>query len=440
MDPTKTLPRRLSSASEDATPALLAVVQGGVVARSSVALREQVLVGRDPTSSLAVDDASLSRSHFAIREQGRAWEVEDLGSRNGTFLDGQRVRAPREVRAGSVIRAAASMFLVVGDASAASHLEIESGWGLVGGFALRPLRARLRAAAADDGPLVIVAPTGTGKELAAHAIHAESGRSGAFVPVNCAAIPGSLFESELFGHARGAYSGAGAARSGLIRSAEGGTLFLDEIGELPLELQPKLLRFLEDGIVRPVGDDRGKKVACRIVAATHRDLPEMAARGAFREDLLHRLRGDVITIPALGTRREDIPALTRHFLGEAESPESPSVDVLEVLCLNPWPGNVRQLRNEVLRAARQARAAESRQIDIEHLSPALQQALDGEPESASETLSNPPIDAPAKEAFLATLAASKGNVTVAAETLKMRRATAYELMRRWGIDPRRYRS
>jgi two-component system response regulator HydG len=212
-------------------------------------------------------------------------------------------------------------------------------------------------------PVLIVGETGTGKGLVARAIHAQGRRAeGPFIAVNCAALPENLLESELFGHVKGAFTGATANRLGLIEDAEGGTLFLDEIGEMALALQAKLLHVLESGTVRPVGSNKERAVSVRIVAATHRDLRARVAAGAFREDLLYRLDVVTIDLPPLRARRDDLPALIEHALAEAKrkhptSPvESVEPDVARSLLEHAWPGNVRELEHVLERAVLLARS------------------------------------------------------------------------------------
>ena len=203
---------------------------------------------------------------------------------------------------------------------------------------------------------LIVGETGTGKELVARAVHEASGAAGPFVTVNCGALPRELMEAELFGHTSGAFTGARTARKGLVREAERGTLFLDEIGELPLELQPKLLRFLQEREARAVGSDRAYAVQTRIVAATHRDLGELVSSGTFREDLLFRLRVLLLQVPPLRERRSDIPGLAEYFLRQAAGRAGRTLRgfekaALRALVTRDWPGNVRQLQHLVQRAA-----------------------------------------------------------------------------------------
>ncbi len=221
---------------------------------------------------------------------------------------------------------------------------------------LGPLLAPLARAAGTALPVLLGGESGTGKEVVARALHAASGRPGPLVAENCAALPGDLLEAELFGVRRGAYTGAHRDRPGRFRAADGGTLLLDEIGELPLSLQAKLLRVLEEGRVRPLGDDRSRAVNVRVVAATRADLRKMVREGAFREDLYWRLAGLEVTLPPLRARRGDLPwlatALLRRVAGEGLGPgRRLSADALVELERHPFPGNVRELLQVLRRAA-----------------------------------------------------------------------------------------
>jgi two-component system response regulator HydG len=229
----------------------------------------------------------------------------------------------------------------------------------------------LERVADTDVPLLIGGETGTGKGLFAHAVHLESARQrGPFVSVNCGALPESLLESELFGHEKGAFTGATHARKGLLAEAEGGTLFLDEIGDISPALQVKLLHVLERGEIRPVGASRAHKVDVRIIAATHRDLPAAVRAGTFREDLLYRLDVVSIVLPALRHRRQDIPLLVDHFLQEQRARHPKAVvqrfspEAMQRLLHHDWPGNVRQLAHLVERLVVLGRTAEVTAEDV----------------------------------------------------------------------------
>lgn len=250
---------------------------------------------------------------------------------------------------------------------------------------MRALFDTLERLAQSEVPLLLGGETGTGKGLFARVVHAESRRaSGPFVSVNCSALPENLLESELFGHEKGAFTGAARSRRGLIAQAEGGTLFLDEIGDISPALQVKLLHVLEDGEVRPVGSDRGLKVSVRIIAATHRDLRKAVKEGGFREDLFYRLDVVSLQLPPLRQRREDIPFLIAHLLREqrARHPQSPvqcfSAEAMTRMLQHDWPGNVRELAHVIERALVLSR---DREVQLHELPASLCQA----------ELSQPPI-------------------------------------------------
>jgi two-component system, NtrC family, response regulator AtoC len=233
----------------------------------------------------------------------------------------------------------------------------ESFHGLFGrSAAMRTLFDQIRVVARAQGPVLVNGESGTGKELVARAIHAESERAdGPFLAVNCAGVPQELMESEFFGHAAGAFTGARNARRGLLQQAHGGTLLLDEIGEMPLALQAKMLRALQDGSIRPVGQDKEEQVDVRIVAATHRDLAQRVVDGDFREDLFYRLETFALRVPALRDREEDIELLAQRFLARLAAEQGRparvfSREALAALRAYPFPGNVRELQNAVERA------------------------------------------------------------------------------------------
>jgi two-component system, NtrC family, response regulator HydG len=241
--------------------------------------------------------------------------------------------------------------------------------------AMREIYDLVERVADTDAPLLIVGETGTGKGVVARAIHAQGSRADqAFVAVNCAALPENLLESELFGHVKGAFTGATASRVGLLKEADGGTLFLDEIGEMSPALQAKLLHVLESGSVRAVGEDKERPIDTRILAATHRDLRERVAQKAFREDLLYRLDVITIALPPLRQRRDDIPALVAHFIERAKQKHPKSViesiapAALQRLLEHRWPGNVRELEHVIERAVLLGRGP---QITVQDLPPTV---------------------------------------------------------------------
>ncbi|HLV60263.1 MAG TPA: sigma 54-interacting transcriptional regulator, partial [Fredinandcohnia sp.] len=313
-------------------------------------LRGAHLVGTDPTCSIVLDDPYASARHCKLDLVGDRPVVVDLGSTNGTWVNGVRV-GQAELGLGAWVRVGRSD-LIVEPEDRRERSEFE---GILSRSpAMREVFDRIERIAPSMAPVAIFGETGTGKELVARAIHNRSGRKGPFIPVNCAAISPELVESELFGHEKGAFTGATSARKGAFEEAEGGTLFLDEIGELPLALQAKLLRTLEAGEVRRVGSSRPFRVDVRVVAATHRDLRAMAREGTFREDLYFRLSVIRIDLPPLRARVEDIALLAEHLLGRYAPPGGPlprfTNDALVRLASHRWPGNVRELRNVLARA------------------------------------------------------------------------------------------
>ncbi len=271
--------------------------------------------------------------------------------------------------------------------------------------------------APTDAPVLILGPSGSGKDVIARLICRWSRRSeGPFVAANCAGLPETLIESELFGHVKGAFTGAQTDRKGYFRAAQGGTLFLDEIGELPLHLQAKLLRVLENGEITPIGSDQPVRVDFRLIAATHRDLTEAVAEGRFREDLFYRLNVFELRVPPLQERREDILPLARHFAEQfAGRPVRFSPQAAGALLAHPWPGNVRELRNAVQRACLLARGDV---ILPEHLPPQIRRTVAGceDPQTGR-------LDMVERAAILATLEECGGNRTLAARKLGISRRT-----------------
>ncbi len=332
----------------------LTVIEGPDRGKEAIARRGSLKVGTAEDNDLIVGDDAVSRRHFEVRLRGDEVRVVDLSSTNGTWIDGikiiEAILSPGSlIRAGSTaIRAGAVEEPVIVPLSSKTAFG-----GLLGqSSAMRQVFGIFERAALTDATILVEGETGTGKEVAAEAIHQSSlRREGPFVAIDCGAIAASLVESELFGHVKGAYTGAIADRRGVFEEADCGTLFLDEIGELPLELQPKLLRALETRTIRRVGETQTRKVDVRIVAATNRDLAAAVNRGTFREDLYFRLAVVQVRLPPLRTRREDIPILVRHFV-ERFAPGSvpPSNEMMQALAAKPWPGNVRELRNAVERA------------------------------------------------------------------------------------------
>jgi DNA-binding NtrC family response regulator len=308
--------------------------------------------------------------------------------------------------------------------------------GLIGASrSMRRVYAQIDMAAACELPVLIRGETGTGKELAAHAIHALSKRQGRpFIAINCSAIPKDLAESELFGHEPGSFTGATARRTGCFVQASGGTLFLDEINSLPAELQPKLLRVLESGEVRPVGSNTTVKSDARIIAASNVDLERMIDEHRFREDLFFRLDGMPVSMPALREHPEDIPSIAAIILERmpvAARPCALGMDAMAALLGHGWPGNVRELMNLVRRAAIVA-AADQPEGPVTILAAHLD-LPDAVPALPFKEAQEQAADAWARRTVQAALVRAGGSMTKAAALLQMHRGAIYKLVKRLGI-------
>jgi DNA-binding NtrC family response regulator len=331
----------------------LLVVEGPDVGLRHVVQAGTTRIGTATSAHLRLGDRSVSRVHCELVRDGPALRVVDLGSTNGTSIDGVRVR-DAELAAGAVLRLGATTIRVeTDDEPLHVVLSARDSFGPVLGASteMRRVYALLERAAPSDATVLITGETGTGKELVARALHDAGPRaSGPFVAVDCAAIAESLIEAELFGHVRGAFTGANVDKKGLVELAHGGTLFLDDVGELPPSLQPKLLRVLETRTVRPIGAAAERAVDVRVIAASKQALARGVNEGRFRDDLYFRLAVVEITVPPLRARREDVPMLAAHFYERFTGRETPLPrEVVSGLVARAWPGNVRELRNVVER-------------------------------------------------------------------------------------------
>jgi len=312
-------------------------------------------VGSAQGNDLTIADPTVSRVHCELVTRGDSIALRDLGSTNGTHVEGVRLR-DGEIPPGAIVRVGSSAFRVdVGHEPAFVELSARDSFGELVGASLemRRLYAILERVAPTDATVLVEGETGTGKDVLARSLHAASPRaSGPMVAVDCGAIPENLVESELFGHVRGAFTGAISDRKGVFEEAQGGTLFLDEIGEMPVALQPKLLRAIESRTVRRVGAATSRPVDVRIVAATNRPLARCVNDGTFREDLYYRLAVVSVTLPPLRTRRDDIALLARHFHRALSGDAAPALspEFLARLASRSWPGNVRELRNFIERS------------------------------------------------------------------------------------------
>jgi len=397
-------------------------------------------VGSAPGNDLALEDVTVSRVHCELRARPDAILVKDCGSTNGTLVEGVLLREG-EVKPGTAIRLGNSVFRIEAT-TGASFLAISDNTSfgeLVGAsLEMRRVYAVLERIAATSATLLIEGETGTGKDVAARSLHAASRRAeGPFVPVDCGAIPENLVESELFGHVRGAFSGAVNDRKGVFEEAHGGTLFLDEVGEMPLSVQPKLLRAIETRSIRRVGSNTERPVDVRIVAATNRALASAANTGTFREDLYYRLAVVEVKLPPLRARGEDIALLAQHFYAQFAGPDAslPS-PFLAMLGTRSWPGNVRELRNFIERSVSLG--------FVEEPTVAIPRATaGGAPETALESVV--PLHLPLKDArqawtesfesiyVRAMLKRTDGNVTHAAQLAGVNRRFLQRIMARLGL-------
>jgi DNA-binding NtrC family response regulator len=378
------------------------------------------------------NDTRMSVRHAEIRLEGGRPFVRDLGSAGGTRLNGEGLVGERALDAGDVLRLGDTL-LMYAPASAVTVVEPES--ELIGDSeSLVAIRRSIDSVASHKHTVVVTGETGTGKEVVARVLHQRSGRTGAFVAVNCGAFAETLLPSELFGHVRGAFTGAVTDQPGLFRAAHGGTLLLDEVAEIPIGQQANLLRVLETHEVRPVGGTRTFPIDVRVIATSNRELMSLVQERSFRSDLYSRLAQWTIRVPPLRERRQDIPALTRNLLARCEAAgRSLTTDLSEALLLHDWPLNVRGLSNVLSIAAICAPPGEPVSLDAE-----VRSAL-----WTSRTLASIPLEkAPLvvdKDGLEQLLARFHGGVAAAARHLGITRPKLYRLLRVQGIEPASFR-
>jgi hypothetical protein len=384
-------------------------------------------LGRDKGCDMTLPGRETSRRHAEIRLDGCVPHIRDLESRNGVYVNGKRL-AETHLKFDDVVRLGDWVGIVVpfDPELEASFRAIASNW--YGGGRLSMVVEPARRAARTDIPVTIEGETGTGKEDLARAIHAWSGRTGNFVGVNCATIQPDLAESTLFGHRKGAFTGADRAAIGYFRAASGGTLLLDEIVELPLAVQAKLLRALEEGAVVPVGETEPVKVDVRVLAATQEPLAAACGERGFRADLMARLEGLAIRLPPLRERREDVAPLLLMFLSQMAGGNPPQVDpkLVEQLLLYDWPLNVRELSH----LARQLLALHATEPILKRSGLPLRMREAGKPseEPWQKPIRSATQDEEAFEQLVLALRANTGNVARAAAALGISRARAYRLL------------
>ena len=398
-----------------------------------------LVVGAGDACDVVLKDPAVSARHASIRRVQTGFEVRDLGSKNGTFYDGAALERA-VVPPGATLKIGSSLVLLSPEEEhVALPPSTASRFGELVGDSL-PMRrayAVLERVSGGRAPVLILGESGTGKEVCARAIHDASPRSGGpFVVFDASAASETLLESELFGHVRGAFTGADRDRTGAFAAADGGTLFLDEIGELPLKLQPKLLRMLELGEVKQVGGSKPQRFDVRVIAATHRDLGEEVNRGTFRGDVYFRLAVVEVHLPPLRDRPDDLAELARAFLSREGAPidgvEGPN---LERLRCYGWPGNVRELRNVLARAVALSSPG-TRFADL----PILLGATAASPPGPTVTADRPFLDAKVElvegfeRAYLRDLLARHGdNLAHAARVAGVERKHLYRLLDKHGL-------
>ena len=403
----------------------------------------KVRIGSGPGNDWTLQDNTVSATHAEITVTDKGFRIKDTGSTNGTFVDGIRVMdailpAGRKVSFGNF----ETEFQILDDTVSEAIHDSEEYHGAVGRSAhMRALFSRIQKVASTPATVLIQGETGTGKEVVAWSIYEASNRKEQnFVVVDCSAIPKNLIESELFGHEKGAFTGAVSQRKGAFERAHGGTLFLDELGELELELQPKLLRALEQRKIQRVGGDRPIQVDVRIIAATNRDLQRHVAQGSFREDLYYRLAVVNLDLPPLRERLEDLDVLVSHFLHQmGRAIEDLPEGTMEIFRQHTWPGNCRELRNAVERAVVLGEAEPQRMVGA---TPA--QTAEAGPNSVVRTINleeaykaqkaNVVADFEEKYARL-LVKAHNGNVSAAARQAGIDRMSLHKILSRYDLDP-----
>jgi DNA-binding NtrC family response regulator len=390
------------------------------------------LIGSSPAAQVKLEDPTVSALHCEVVCDTRGLRVKDLGSKNGVYLGERRVteaflRPKDELRLGTTV-----VRIETGGSSQDRDLSAEASFGKLLGSSvvMRDLYARLQRAAESSASVLLFGETGTGKELAADAIIQSGPRKDQPLEVvDCASLSPSIIESELFGHEQGAFTGAVQTRPGAFERAHLGTLFLDEIGELPLELQGRLLGVLERKSVTRVGGSVSRDADVRILAATHRDLPRMVNRGAFRADLYYRVAALTVRLPPLREHAEDIPSLVTHFLSELGGGASLSPAVLQHLFDAEYPGNVRELRNCVARAVAGLEASSFGPSAAEDR-PEPKAGLEFDVQKPYRPQKDKALDAFERAYLLALLESCGGKITEAAALSGINRVHLYELLHR----------
>jgi transcriptional regulator of acetoin/glycerol metabolism len=402
---------------------------------SGVTLAEQgarLQIGRHRGCDVVIDDQRASRLHAKLSYSGDELLLLDSNSRNGTFVNGSPIKRAK-LKRGDVIRVGGRIGVVAWGPRA--DLLDPSVTRVADGFWAGPTLWRslvmLQRLACTNLPIVVEGETGTGKERVARAIHALSGRGGAFVGINCAAIPEHLAEAELFGYRKGAFTGADQATDGHLRTASGGTLLLDEVCDLPLVLQAKLLRVLEQNEVQRIGDQRPTPVDVRIVTAARSPLADLVNDGRCRPDFAARLTGATISLPRLRDRKEEIPSLFAQLLVDrlGVSPPEVEAELMELLLLHRWPGNVRELDLHARRLL--GLHGHEHKLRASHVAGTALERAAVAAEQTDQLLSPDERDT---QRLLAAMHEHRGNLAQAATSIKLSRQRAYRLLHAAGVS------
>ena len=447
--PTEVSTRTLDSERPPLGHTLLVV--SGDARGQRMTISERLRIGKAQDNDLVLPDSSVSRYHCEIERGADGLWVRDLGSTNHTRVGRSKIQAALlEPGATLTVGDVELLLLPRAERLMLAPSEATSFGGVVGpSLAMRSIFGVLERIAPTEATVLLEGETGTGKDVIAHAIHEQSPRrQRPFVVLDCGAVSYNLLESEFFGHERGAFTGAVERRVGAFEAVGEGTLFLDEIGELPLDVQPKLLRVLETGEFRRVGGSQSLRCQARIIAATKRDLKAEVERGKFREDLYFRLAVVPLTVPPLRSRREDIPALVEHFLAQARERDGSTLEwsqeTLASLMAHDWPGNVRELRNVLERAVYIARSSGEPELRLVDLSVAPQ-ASSTRPldsiwvfdEGASYRECRSSFEREFERRYVSWLLGRHGhNVSAAARAAKMDRKYLHDLARKHGLRER----
>lgn len=410
-----------------------AVQKGRDAGKELLVQKTVVSIGSLPENDLVLTDPTVSRKHAVVEERGEGYVIRDLDSTNGTFLDGVRIREGF-LSPGAVIRLGETELSVSPLKQRIENLKSDADhFGeLIGSSTpMQEVYGILERVAPTDVTILLEGETGTGKELAARAIHANSKRKdGPFVIIDCGSVAPNLVESELFGHEKGAFTDAVKMRQGAFELAHNGSIFLDEIGELPLDLQPKLLRALDQRETKRIGADKPVSFSTRIIAATNRDLVKEVKAGRFREDLYYRLSVVRVHMPPLRDRKNDIETIAERILRGISAEigkkvSGVSAEASAALMTYLWPGNVRELKNVLGRAAAlcDGSTIEAKDLFLSH----------SRKTDTVEGLSGKTLEDIEKAAIIATLKATSNNKTETAKKLGIAYSTLYEKMKKYGI-------